>query len=156
MKYIQECRTNKVESLCKVEPKVNKTIVIFHTLPNVFPQSVLLTICKSFIRLHFDYGNIIYNKAFNKSFHAKLDSIQYKVIPAITAAIKQSSTENIYEELDLDLKIKTLLQNKGNQLPYILNTISTSNIKRQTKTRAIFPLFFVEHDCFKNSFFFLL
>ena len=53
------------EHLNKVESKVNKTIGIIRKLQNVFPRSALLTIYKSFIRPHLDYGDIIYDKAFN-------------------------------------------------------------------------------------------
>ena len=40
--------------------------------------------------------------AFNESFHAKLESLQYNATLAITGAIKGSSTEKIYEELGLE------------------------------------------------------
>ena len=51
--------------LSKVESKVNKTIGIIRKLQNVLPRSALITIYKSFIRPHLDYGDIIYDKAFN-------------------------------------------------------------------------------------------
>ena len=52
-------------------------------------------------RPHLDYGDIIYDKAFNEYFHAKLESLQYNVTLAITGAIRGSSTEKSYEELGL-------------------------------------------------------
>ena len=76
------------EHLSKVESKVNKTIRIIRKLQNVLPLSALPTIHKSFIRSHLDYRDIIYDKAFNESFHAKLESLQYNTKPAITAAIR--------------------------------------------------------------------
>ena len=66
------------EHLSKVESKVNKTIGF------ILPRSALLTIYKSFIRPHLDYEDIIYDKAFNESFHAKLESLQYNATLAIT------------------------------------------------------------------------
>ena len=95
-------KLNFEEQLKKVESNVNKTIGIIHKLQNVLPRSALLTIYKSFIRPHLDYGDIIYDKAFNESFHAKLESLQYNATLAITGAIKGSSTEKIYEELGLE------------------------------------------------------
>ena len=86
------------EHLSKVESKVNKTIRIIRKLQNVLPLSALLTIHKSFIRSHLDYRDIIYDKAFNESFHAKLESLQYNAALAITGAIRGSSTEKNYEE----------------------------------------------------------
>ena len=54
-----------VEHLNKVESKVNKTVGIIHKLQSVLPRSALLTIYKSFIRSHLDYGDTIYDKAIN-------------------------------------------------------------------------------------------
>ena len=82
-------KLNFEEHLKKVESKVYKTIGIIRKLQNVLPQSALLTIYRSFIRPHLDYGDIIYDKAFNESFHAKLESLQYNVTLAITGAIKE-------------------------------------------------------------------
>ena len=64
-------KLNFEEQLSKVESKVNQIIGSIYKLQNVVPQSALLTIYKSFIRPHLDYGDIIYDKAFNKSFHVK-------------------------------------------------------------------------------------
>ena len=69
-------KLNFKEHLNKVESKVNKTIGIIRRLQKVLPRSTLLTIYKSFIRPHVDYGDIIYDKIFNQSFHAKLESLQ--------------------------------------------------------------------------------
>ena len=95
-------KLNFEEHLKKVESKVNKNIGIIRKLQNVFPRSALLTIYKSFIRPHLDYGDIIYDKAFNESFHAKLESFQYNAALAITGAIRGTSTEKIYGELGLE------------------------------------------------------
>ena len=85
--------------LNKVESKVNKTIGIIRKLQNVLQRSALLTIYKSFIRPHLDYGDIIYDKAFNESFQAKLESLQYNATLAITGAIKESFTEKTMRNL---------------------------------------------------------
>ena len=90
------------EHLKKVESKVNKTNGFIRKLQNVLPRSALLTIYKSFIRPHLDYRDIIYDKAFNESFHAKLESLQYNATVDITGAIRGSSTESMYEELGLE------------------------------------------------------
>ena len=44
--------------------KVNKTIGLLHKLHNTLPRLSLLTIYKSFIRPHLDYGDIIYDRAY--------------------------------------------------------------------------------------------
>ena len=56
-------KLNFEEHLSKVESKGNKTISIIRKLQNVLPRSALLTVYKSFIRPHLDYGNTIYGKA---------------------------------------------------------------------------------------------
>ena len=68
--------------------KVNKTIGLLRKLHNTLPRLPLLTIYKSFIRPHLDYGNIMYDQAYNASFHQKLEPIQYNSTLAITGAIR--------------------------------------------------------------------
>ena len=38
--------------------KVSKTVVLLRKLQNTLPVPSLMTISKSFVRLHFDYGDI--------------------------------------------------------------------------------------------------
>ena len=52
--------------------KVNTTIALLRKLQNILPTSALLTIYKCFVRTHLDYDDIIYDEAFNNSFHQKL------------------------------------------------------------------------------------
>ena len=51
---------------------------------------------------HLDYGDIIYDKAYNSSFHQNLEKIQYNSVLAITGAIRGTSKENLYQELGLE------------------------------------------------------
>ena len=74
--------------------KVNKTIGLLRKLHNILPRSALLIIYKSFIRPHLDYGDIIYDQAYNASFHQKLELLQYNACLAITGVIKGTSREN--------------------------------------------------------------
>ena len=88
----------------RIFSKVNKTIGLLRKLLHILPRSPLLTIYKSFIRLHLDYGDIIYDQAYNASFHQKLvDSIQYNAALAITSAIRGTSKEKLYDELGLEI-----------------------------------------------------
>ena len=57
---------------------------------------------KSFTSPHLDYGDIIYNQAYNASFHQKLELLQYNACLAITGAIRGTSREKLYEELGLE------------------------------------------------------
>ena len=79
--------------------KINKTIGLLRKLQNTLPRSSLLAIYKSFIRPHLDYGDIIYDQAYNVSFQQKIESIQYNAAVAITGAIRGTSKEKLFEEL---------------------------------------------------------
>ena len=96
------------EHLKSIFSKVNKTIGLLRKLHHILPRSPLLTIYKSFIRPHLDYGDIIYDQAFNASFHQKLDSTQYNAAFATTGAIRGTSKEKLYDELDLETLEKTI------------------------------------------------
>ena len=62
----------------------------------------LFTICKSFVWPHLDYGNIVYNRAFNFIFHKNLESVQYNAATAITEVIRALSSEKLFQELGLE------------------------------------------------------
>ena len=64
----------------------------------MFPRNALLTIYKLFICSHFDYGDVIYDLSYNDSFHAKLESYQYKAALAITGAIKAGAYSHLVKK----------------------------------------------------------
>ena len=70
-----------------VTSKINKTVGLLRKSQNLLPKTALTKIYKAFARLHFDYGDILYDQAFNFFFHQKLESIQYTARLAITGAI---------------------------------------------------------------------
>ena len=79
------------EHLMTIFSKVNKTIGLLRKLHHILPRSSLLTIYKSFIRPHLDYSDIIYDQAYNASFHQKLGFIQKNTALAIIGAIGGTS-----------------------------------------------------------------
>ena len=54
------------------------------------------------LRLHLDYGDVIYDRVFNESFHQRLESIHYNAAIAITGAIRGTSSEKLFQELWLE------------------------------------------------------
>ena len=52
-------KLNFLEHFQDMLNKVNKTIWLLRKLQNALPRPSLLTICKSFLRPHLDYGDII-------------------------------------------------------------------------------------------------
>ena len=58
------------------------------------PQPALMTIYKAFVRPHLDDDDdVIFDEAFNETFHQKLGSIQYNACLALSGAIRGSSRE---------------------------------------------------------------
>ena len=59
----------------------------------VLPRPSLITIYKAFIRPRLDYGDVIFDEAFNNSFHQRLESIQYNAAMLIIGNIRGTSKE---------------------------------------------------------------
>ena len=78
-----------------VTTKINKTIGLLHKLQNLSPRTALITVYKAFVRLHLDYGYILFDQAFDLPFHQKLESIQYRTCLAVTGAIPGIPREKI-------------------------------------------------------------
>ena len=74
--------------------KANKGIGIIKRLYSCLPRKSLVTIYKSFIRPHIDYGDVIYDKPYNKPFCSKIESIQYNAALALTETIKGTLLPN--------------------------------------------------------------
>ena len=82
--------------------KANKGIGTIKRLRIYLPRNSLLSIYKSFIRSHLDYGDVIYDQPNNETFNHKIELVQYNVALAITGAIKWNSRERLYQELGLE------------------------------------------------------
>ena len=61
-----------------------------------------MNIFKIFVRPQLDYGDVIYDEAYNETFLKKLESIQYNACLALSEVIRASSREKIYQELGLE------------------------------------------------------
>ena len=90
------------EHIQNVFNKVSKTTGLLRKLQKILPRPPLIAIYKSFIRSHLDYGDIIYDQAYNVSFHQKIESILYNAALAITGAIRGTSREKLYHELGFE------------------------------------------------------
>ena len=122
----------------------------------------LLTIYKSFIRPPLNYGDIIYDQAYNVSFHQKLDSIQYNAALAITGAIRGTFKEKLYDQLGLETlekkrrcrKLCCFFKIFRYKCPkYLFKIIPTFVSRCNTRNSNNIPLFKVKHNSFQNSFF---
>ena len=142
--------------------KINKTIGLIRKLQNLLPRSALITLYKAFVRLHLDYGDILYDSARNESFHLKLEFIQYNACLAITGAIRGSSREKLYQELGFEsLQQRRWYRNlccfykifKNGSPRSLFNIIPTRNPFYITRNHTNIPLFKTNHIFLKNSFF---
>ena len=64
-----------------------KGIGVTKKLSNYLPRNSFLTMNKAFIRVHLDYGDIMYGQLNNESFSPKIESIQYNAAIVITGNI---------------------------------------------------------------------
>ena len=104
----------------------------------------------------------MYDQSYNDSFHAKLESYQYKAALAMTGSIKGSSTEKLYQESGIEhLRSRRWFTKrclfykiiKSKSPPYFLNLIPrSSRLHTSSNSENITP-FKVRHNFFKNSFF---
>ena len=95
-------KSNLGRHLKYITNKVNKSVGLLRKLQMILSRRSLVTIYKSLIRPHLDYGHIIFDQAFNKSFHDNLESIQYNASLAITGTRRGTSKEKLYQELGFE------------------------------------------------------
>ena len=123
---------------------------------------LIITIYKSFVRPHLDYGDILFDQTCKNSFHEKLESIQYNACLALTGAIRGSSKEKIYQELGFEsLRVRRwykkpflfykILNNE--HLQHLFNLIPVRPTLYPARNPLNIPLFNANHNIFKNSFF---
>ena len=146
------------EHLKVITTKANKTI----ELQKFLPRPVLMTMYKAFVRPHLDYGDIIYDEAYDETFHQKFESIQYNACLALSGAIRGSSRENLYQELGVEsLQYRRWYRKlslfykifKENKPVYLFNLIPIKNSNHNTRNTDKITLFRAKHNFFKNYFF---
>ena len=105
--FILDEKLNFKEHLKEKMSKGYKGKAVLRKLQNTIPRNSLLTINKSFIGSHLDYGDIIYHQPNNGNFCQKIESIQYQAALAITGTIHGTSQTKLYKELGIEpIKLK--------------------------------------------------
>ena len=69
----------------------------------------MITIYEAIIRPHLDYGDVIFDEAFNNSFHQRLEPIQYNAAMAIIGDIRGTSEEKLIRNLVLSPTIQKMV-----------------------------------------------
>ena len=130
-------------------------------LRKTLPIPVLMTMYKAFVRPHLDYGDMIYDEAFNETFHQKLESIQYSACAALSKAIRGSSREKIYHQLGMEslqcwrwYRKRCLFYKifKENKPVYLFNLIPTKNSNYNTRNTNKTTIFHSQQNFFKSFF----
>ena len=155
---------NKLTFKKHVKDKLNKAyfgVGKIKRLRDILPRDSLVTIYKSFIRPHLDYGDVIYDQPNNDSFSDKIEQLQYKACLAITGAIQGTSRECLYNELGLESlssrswcrKLCAIYKLLSTQCPKYLFDIIPSSERFYNTRKKQRPFFNCRTDCFKYSFF---
>ena len=120
--------------------------------------TILVTIYKAFVRPR-HYGDVLYDQAFNHSFHAKIESIQCNAWLEITGAIQGTSREKLYEELGVEpLQLRRCYRKlclfykvfKNEHPKYLLNLIPVKSTPYATRTVGNIPLIKTKHYIFSK------
>ena len=141
------------------DQKVTKCINVIRKMNLSLPRSSLLTIYKSFVRPHLDYGDVIYDQPNNSSLSDKIESVQYNAVLAITGAIRGTSKEKLYQELGLEsLRNRRRLR----RMSYLYKIISTRlppylydlipPLQRSHRYPGCFKTLRCRTELFRNSF----
>ena len=114
------------------------------------------------MRPDLDYGDILYDQAYNISFHHKLESIQYNACLTITGAMRGTSKEKHYKELGLEsLQLRRWYRKlgiffkiyKSKSFQYLCKLIPEKTHAYATRNVDSIPCFKIRHNFFKNCFF---
>ena len=159
---ILDNKLNFNEHLKSVLNKISKNMGLICKFQPILPRFSLFTIYKTFVRPHFDYGDMIYDQTYNASFHRKLDSIQYSACLAIAGTIRGTSYEKLNQELSLETLQSRRLFRKlwlfykivNIQSPsYLFAYIPSTDRIYNTRNAANVPRIISKHIFFKNSYF---
>ena len=114
------------------------------------------------MRRHLDYGDIIYDEAYNETCQQKFESIQYNACLALSGAIRKSSREKRYHKLGFEylhcrrwyrklcLFYKIFKENKP---VYLFNLLPTKHLNYNKKNTDKITLFHAKHKFSKKPFF---
>ena len=153
----------KLDFKLHVHEKINKAMKLVGTIKKlsyILPRTSLITIYKSFVRPHLDYGDVIYDQPTNQAFSEKLESVQYNAALAITGAFRGTSRNKLYSELGFEsLKDRRWMR----RLCYFFRIFNNSSpsylsiylppLTISQRYPNIFNSFFCRTTAFQNSFF---
>ena len=81
-----DSKLNFFDHMNKQIKKTSKGANVIKKMIWLLPRSSLLTICKSVVRPHLDYDDVIYDQPNNSRFSDKIETVQYNSALPITGA----------------------------------------------------------------------
>ena len=81
---------------------VNKLASTLRKIYHYIPRNSLVTIYKSFVRLHLAYANVIFDKPSIVTFSNEIGSAQRNAALAIAGTIRGTSKEKLYQKLGFE------------------------------------------------------
>ena len=108
---------------------------------------------KAFVGPHVNYGDVIYDEAYNETFRQKLESIQ--CLCSQLGATRGLSREKLYQELSLESLERRLWYrkpflfykiSKENKLVYFFNLIATKISNNNTRSADKISLFHTKYN----------
>ena len=156
---ILDNKLNFNKHLKGVLDKISKNMGLIRKFQPILPRFSLLTIYKTFVRPHLDYGDMIYDQTYNASFHRKLESIQYSACLAIIGTIRGTSYKKLNQELGSETlqsrrwfrKLCLFYKIVNNQSPsYLLDYIPSTHRIYNTRNAANVPRIISKHIFFKK------
>ena len=162
IKHLGLVLDEKLNFKSHIQGKISKAMTgvgLIRKLSSLLPRSSLLTIYKSFVRPHLDYGDVVFDQPNNQSLSDTIESVQYNAALAITGAIRGSSKIKLYQELGLEFlkerrwmrRLCYLYKIISLQKPtYLYSCLPTQTISRRYPNS--FALFRCRTVFFENSF----
>ena len=155
-------KLNFDEHLRYIANKVNTSIGLLRELLKCLPIRSLVTIHKFFIKTHLNYGDVIFDQAYNNSFHETLESLQYNASLATTGAIMGTTKEKLYQELGLEslrhrrwfrtlCTFYRIFQNQSQR--YLYELLPLQATFHSNKSSRNISLFHFKQKFFRNFFF---
>ena len=106
--------------------KVNRTIGLLRNFNKYYLDHLWLSFTKLSSDKYVDYGDVIFDHAFNNSFHQRLEYIQYNAVLAITGVIRGTSKKNL---------LRNLVSSSWNPEDGFKNYLSFTKLKKKQKKK---------------------
>ena len=95
-----DSKLNVFDHINEKVKKATKRVNFVRKINLFLPPSSLQTIYKSFVRPHLDYADVICDQPNNSRLSDKMETVQYNATLGITGAIRGTSKEKIYQDVN--------------------------------------------------------